>query len=934
MPRWRFSCSNMGCPQLGEIVVGTCAQASDFRCPGCGRACDVLEPVDDQDALGSSADRKRERESCDTPPKARKKPKLYHQGAVDIVPRCEYNTRLEGSTAYLNMKQPNGRPNYYDSYGARSAKARHDTYKSYDATDLRIPQKKPMGFYAKAGTSENIFGFNPKYKRLLDPRQAKPVLHLERQNGRPEAFVYQNSLEYRVAACKYILEQVKSKNVGVVANADHDYPCVLVLTPGGPTRADVPEKKKLETARRLWTRFVMACFVGVANHIAWSEGWPIEITMRSSFGHLCPTIAECNLSYRINVGIIPKEYMDVLVATILEVHDTFDARFKTGLEALPFDKQSSFSQLADGYYLDILLRRIKNKLTPEELKEILAEKGGEEKVKRQYLGKNQKLPVKLGDTDDMWSWLWSAGDGSGKSVLYQIVEREQASLEGIADGVTKALFNQAAAPDSIQDLVTGFPKRFGSSKGGGISFDPLPMSPVKKFTDYHPEGARSTKDARFWKLIQLIMSSLGGGSDFEYFHSVGKVEGLYAHLERLNVWFIQNEAPSLLGCTDDGVGSDSEEEAELDGSRAKVRVYSKKLITPTGMRAIHLAHCCGKLFAAKQGIRFTNIKIDAKRMYYETAEALEMVETDIPNPNPTSNKPLEILFFDLNHCNCNQEQYAKIDFNKFDVVVLDHTSAIPRVINGYMTEAFEAPKVSLVLLVTSGLKNEQGGGDMNPYGCIRIVSRDKAERDRLYDELKKLERAYKYPKEGHAIRKAYKKMGFGLTTKSILSPGFGGSIFDVPPVKPTFEHQTPGGKITFELNDVDPDGNCLFAALDVAAGTNAGAQKVRADVCAQLEQRPELVPGGMYLQVGLGYSVVHVLGKEAYLDTMKMDLVWGGLPEIRAYSYLRPVLVFETPSAPRLFRDGAEQAVDWARLPPSLVYIAFYGNHYAALFRK
>ncbi|RKH59273.1 hypothetical protein [Corallococcus aberystwythensis] len=66
----------------------------------------------------------------------------------------------------------------------------------------------------------------------------------------------------------------------------------------------------------------------------------------------------------------------------------------------------------------------------------------------------------------------------------------------------------------------------------------------------------------------------------------------------------------------------------------------------------------------------------------------------------------------------------------------------------------------------------------------------------------------------------------------------------------------------------------------------------------------------------------------------EQQYVWGGLTKIRAFSHEKPVVVFEPPTGARLFHNGVEaQGFDRNNLPPGVVYIAFYGNHFAALRR-
>jgi len=160
----------------------------------------------------------------------------------------------------------------------------------------------------------------------------------------------------------------------------------------------------------------------------------------------------------------------------------------------------------------------------------------------------------------------------------------------------------------------------------------------------------------------------------------------------------------------------------------------------------------------------------------------------------------------------------------------------------------------------------------------------------------------------------------------------GNSIKAVPRMPTTFRYQNQ----SFRFIDVPADGNCLFAAI-AALTTTADRQETATSIRHQISQRLhahlDLVPEGMYLQLGDGTQVIEVRGKENYLSKMAENNIWGGLPEIRAYSYIRPILVFEDANTPRLFVNGAMQAINWSSLPAHVIFIGFLGNHYVALRR-
>ena len=110
--------------------------------------------------------------------------------------------------------------------------------------------------------------------------------------------------------------------------------------------------------------------------------------------------------------------------------------------------------------------------------------------------------------------------------------------------------------------------------------------------------------------------------------------------------------------------------------------------------------------------------------------------------------------------------------------------------------------------------------------------------------------------------------------------------------------------------------------------------RIRKNIHTLLKLDKTYVPPGMYLQVGYGFSYAHTTTQDEYLNAIAEDLVWGGLPEIKIYSTVTPIVVFEDRNTPRLFQDGKEVPINWSNLPSKTIFLAFYGNHYAALAKK
>ncbi len=688
-----------------------------------------------------------------------------------------------------------GQPSFWDKYQARDGNARERKTKgTQPSPKVGTPDaaKSKAGWAVKAGAFQNPWQYRSDYRATLPLPDTKKR---KRDSGGAQSdavddppnnngYVYQRSQEYRRDACAYIIDKLRDLGFTGNINASNDYPCLLVQAPGMPTIDDSKDQSQLETNRKNWTHFVMAHFVGIANAIAIEKGVPIEIVMRASFGHFAPSAAPTGESFRINVGLIPKQYMDAIAEAIVKTQEIFDGPYKDVLaKTAPPDRWAALGQQ---YLAAFVQRKIAAETTgaapsvAQIKKDLAAANGDAVKVFEKYGLTPKNKPQELAKAQNLWSWLWSTGDANGHTVMYQLTRRGQPRIEELADLAYKVTFENSSADketlaEAFAEEVAEYGKRFSVSKGGALTFKKGKLAPTHDFSGREVP----IDDDRFWGMFDLMMSALGGSyATVDKFAKSKSVNGLYEALERQNIAFIKKMAPRYLLDSQDGVGSDSEEEGKLEGGP---KVYSKKVITATGLRAIHLAHYAGALMKGNKGgkIQVSNVSIVADKVYYETQDAFEQVPI-VPKDKTTltwkknAQAPADatkVLFFDLNHCNTTQEKQPEPDYSRFDVVVLDHTSSTPTRVNEHLKKAFANDNVKAVFLVGSGLKNEQCGADINPYGTFRVITRDEATRNRIYGAVVDAEKGYSHPRESHAIRKAYKSIGAVLTTKAIFNPG-------------------------------------------------------------------------------------------------------------------------------------------------------------------
>lgn len=228
---------------------------------------------------------------------------------------------------------------------------------------------------------------------------------------------------------------------------------------------------------------------------------------------------------------------------------------------------------------------------------------------------------------------------------------------------------------------------------------------------------------------------------------------------------------------DDSEGlCDSDDILSYDSPKNYTPVWLKKNRVCSGMKAIVLAH-----YAALQYFRansITSVTPDTEQMYYEVEEAIRFVKV----PKPTREKCKQsIIYFDLNHCNATNsrvrmtlkeklEKNNKVSGKKGEkpssVIILDYTSSTHEEIKKALKRCFSYSEIQVVLLVESGLKNNQGGFDFNPYGEIRIAARD--EKTKLF-MMKAINDGFskagldKLPVKAHELVRACKRAGLAVS---------------------------------------------------------------------------------------------------------------------------------------------------------------------------
>lgn len=115
--------------------------------------------------------------------------------------------------------------------------------------------------------------------------------------------MYDALLKFKLFICDKVVQmfknEVQKQNIDVYFKNDYPY--------------------KPAEQRHLY-KIIMAYFT--ANQGAFELGIPVELIIRSSFGHNNPSVSDTGQSFRINIGIIPTGYAeDVMAASLLKLND-------------------------------------------------------------------------------------------------------------------------------------------------------------------------------------------------------------------------------------------------------------------------------------------------------------------------------------------------------------------------------------------------------------------------------------------------------------------------------------------------------------------------------------------------------------------------------------------------------------------------------------
>ncbi|CAN8021466.1 unnamed protein product, partial [Ixodes persulcatus] len=647
-------------------------------------------------------------------------PKGANKYPSECFPRCEYHTRFNGTSAF-QMTDPAHWRTYFRSTACCGDSDRLSKLKSkdYENPCTNAPNTTPV----IAGTFHSPWQ-HTQYNAIFHAKPEAPKVNYD------PAQLYNLLLSYKNTICLKVVQSFNEKELGnmqIVAYISNEYPCIMVK---------IREFSNIVKEPTGLYEIAIAYFVAMTNKIADSNNIPIELVNRSSFGHNTPSVSEIITAFRINIGIVPEIYAEVLVESLINLNDEF---------LVPL-LNSSFHFM----------------LNPIQIKHINDGVSKYNDLQKEKLASHSVST--WSENEDLIKVLMKVCHPGGRKIYDQIV-KEKKYVDILTNYVSEEL--EQSRPNLASPLIKmlGHLSYFEKAAFDTTEDDYSNIS-LREFPA--EENPRISEDLLFWRIMRDVAFALDAKGTHELSEAIRKrnLNGLYSSLEKANLEFIRN---SGYQDAEDGCGSDSDCEVKCEPV-----LYSKKVIVATGMRAINLAHFLSIDCLRQLGFKH---RTDAEKMYFETKEATNSVRDacsslDLHNSQSQHRGDATIRYVDLSYCaasgpeNINLRDVLKRT-SKDDVVVFDYTSTNTENIN--MAVNLFITKVEVILLVNSGLKNEQLGADMNPYGTIRIVSKDRRLLTELYLALKNvLERRDEIlPKQLHRIRKAYKNVGAVVTNEAI-----------------------------------------------------------------------------------------------------------------------------------------------------------------------
>lgn len=577
--------------------------------------------------------------------------------------------------------------------------------------------------------------------------QFTPNLKVKPKHHPSDAKLYNSILAYKNTQCEKVLAGFAQKRPNSLLKIGHwnDYPSVMVHIPDASVHKADASKKPSQAAFENWADFILSYYVGLLNYAAYQKNLPIEIERRGGFGFHMPTAAPTNASFRISMGIVPDDYVNLMIDVLVELDDLLTKLSKNELD-LP--------KLPKGIFCD-----------SDDFTSYFGEK------------------FKTSDLNDLVELLWAQTEKGGQTTVQNVMRTTYSR-----DGISAVVFrhghdhNKMDSAKAFNEALVWVSEKIYVSKAKKEPSLSFRTEDALSYPTKFRQAAYKCEDKAFWEIIKLIHKRVSSLADpmttsclesIQYAIDSKNLQYLYADLDFLNEAIFSYALESLPEDTDvfgDAYGSDSEEEASFkhakkDGEVEDILLCAKKVVTHSGMRAIWAA-----LIALQP--QLNPIRVYLQNAYYETPLGIKLIADLQGIKNCTIVKKLSeanVVIYDLNACITNGSNH-NVDLNSLQkakrYMILDATSASTSKVNQYLSLLLDG-RAQALLVVESGFKNQQLAGDKNAHGIVRIFSKNANVRDRLYEEVKKSEKPI-VSAASHHFRHAMKFIGATPSNRAIF----------------------------------------------------------------------------------------------------------------------------------------------------------------------
>ncbi len=237
---------------------------------------------------------------------------------VHYFPRCEYYTRY-GGTSHFAMDDCEYWATYFRStgFGGESGRYTRKDIANKTFKNLNLNIEEGRSYNSRTGTFYNPYK-HEKYTMAVTKSRENFLAQNKTQQLNSGILLYEELLDYRNQICSEVRNYFDDNTKNIKERFDiihhNEYPCLLVKIP-------FVQNFKTNIDKESWNQLFIAYYVAIVNKKATEEGIPIEMIIRSSFGHLLPSIDVTGNSFRINVGIVPACYGRILAQSLVFLQD-------------------------------------------------------------------------------------------------------------------------------------------------------------------------------------------------------------------------------------------------------------------------------------------------------------------------------------------------------------------------------------------------------------------------------------------------------------------------------------------------------------------------------------------------------------------------------------------------------------------------------------